>query len=104
MKQKTCGCLTDYLSAGFDIPREDFALTRIVDETHEKYSTEHRENRVYDYTLYKATILNMLAAWKSERFHVDSKDCRWMTCDEMLADETIRTINHDVVAMVRDHA
>ncbi|KFI92183.1 hypothetical protein BISA_0579 [Bifidobacterium saguini DSM 23967] len=96
--------LSDYLSTGFDIPKDDFTLIRVTDETHEKYSTEHEENRVYDYTLYKAHIKRMPDAWRSERFHVDSKDCRWMTCDEMLSDETIRRINHDVVSMVRDHA
>lgn len=96
--------LTEYLSAGFEIPKKDFTLVRVTDETHEKYSTEHQENRIYDYTLYKANILRMPDAWRGERFHVDSKDCRWMTTEEMLSDETIREKNHDVVAMVRDHA
>ncbi|MBW3092803.1 hypothetical protein KIH79_07645 [Bifidobacterium sp. 82T10] len=96
--------LTDYLSTGFDIPKEDFKLVRVTNETHEKYSAEHNEDRVYDYTLYKADILHMPDAWKAERFHVDSKDCRWMTTDEMLSDDTIRSKNRDVVSMVRDHA
>lgn len=41
--------LTDYLSNGFDIPRDDFTLTRVTGATREKYSTEHEETRVYHY-------------------------------------------------------
>lgn len=93
--------LTDYLSRGFDIPADDFTLTRVTAESHEKWSTEHHETRVYDYTLYKATITRMPEAWKTEHFHVDSKDCRWMTVDEMLADPRTSEINADVIGMVK---
>ncbi|WP_223846939.1 DUF1206 domain-containing protein [Bifidobacterium rousetti] len=96
--------LTDYLSNGFDIPRDDFTLTRVTGATREKYSTEHEETRVYHYTLYRADITRMPDAWKTDRFHVDSKDCRWMTTDEMLADPRIREVNRDVVTIVRDNA
>lgn len=97
--------LADYLSTGFDIPETDFALRRVTSESHEKPSTEHNgEMRYYDYTLYWADILRTPDAWKHEHFHVDSKDCRWMTTDEMLNDPTIREINRDVVSMVRDNA
>ncbi|KAB5606177.1 hypothetical protein EHS19_08030 [Bifidobacterium jacchi] len=95
--------LTEYLSKGFDIPSSDFTLTRITGKRSEKYSTEHDETRVYDYTLYRATVKHMPDAWKAGRFHVDSKDCRWMTTDEMLADPVIRRINSDVIALVRDN-
>ena len=96
--------LTDYLSDGFDIPKGDFSLTRVTGTTREKYSTEHDETRVYHYTLYRANIIRMPDAWKADRFHVDSKDCRWMTTDEMLADPRIREVNRDVVTIVRDNA
>ncbi|MBT1161287.1 hypothetical protein [Bifidobacterium sp. SO1] len=93
--------LADYLSNGFDIPLSDFTLERVTMESHEKYSTEHKETRFYDYTLYKATIHRMPEAWKADRFHVDSKDCMWMTVDQMLADPHMREINADVIGMVK---
>ncbi|NEG55398.1 hypothetical protein [Bifidobacterium platyrrhinorum] len=94
--------LAEYLSNGFDIPQDDFTLTRIGSESHDKYSTEHHETRHYEYTLYKANIKRMPDAWKTDRFHVDSKDCVWMTTDRMLADPVIRERNSDVIGMVRD--
>lgn len=94
--------LADYLSTGFDIPKEDFTLQRITGESHEKYSTAHHEVRYYDYTLYRATIKHMPAAWKADRFHVDSKDCVWMTVDEMLERPRLKEVNSDVIGMVRD--
>ena len=95
--------LTDYLSNGFDIPKNDFTLTRVTGITREKYSTEHDETRVYHYTLYRANITHMPDAWKADKFHVDSKDCRWMTTDEMLSDPRIQKVNRDVVTLVRDN-
>lgn len=93
--------LAEYLSRGFDIPQSDFTLTRVGGESHEKWSVEHHETRFYDYVLYKADITRVPETWKTDRFHVDSKDCRWMTVDEMLADPRIREINADVVGMVK---
>lgn len=95
--------LAEYLSTGFEIPRKDFRLTRVTTMSSEKYSTEHDETRVYYYTLYRATIKRMPEVWKADRFHVDSKDCTWMTTAEMLEDPTIRRVNSDVVTLVRDN-
>ncbi|WP_225433073.1 MULTISPECIES: DUF1206 domain-containing protein [Bifidobacterium] len=94
--------LEDYFSSGFDIPQSDFTLTRIGGEAHEKYSTEHDERRWYEYTLYRADVKHMPDAWRADSFHVDSKDCRWMSVDEMMADPRIREVNADVVGMVKN--
>lgn len=93
--------LSAHLSDAYAIPWHDFALVRIGRETHEKHSVEHDEQRVYEYTLYKANIHRMPEAWKADRFHVDSKDCTWLTVDQMLADPRMREINSDVIGMVK---
>lgn len=93
--------LTRYLSDGFDIPQSDFTLVRIAHENHEKYSTEHHEKRWYEYTLYHADIIRMPQVWRHDQFHVDSKDCLWMTVEQMMDNPIIRERNADVVGMVR---
>lgn len=94
--------LADYLSTGFGIPKTDFTLTRVGGEAHEKHSTEHDEDRWYEYTLYRADVRSLPAAWRADRFRVGSRDCRWMSVDEMMADPRIREVNADVVGMVRN--
>lgn len=95
--------LSTYLSSNFGIPESDFNLTRVTGESREKYSTEHCENRFYDYTLYKASIIRMPDAWKAGSFHLQSKDCKWMTTDQMMKDPVIGKVNDDVVGMVKSH-
>ena len=42
--------------------------------------------------------------WKSLSFKTSGgKECRWLSVDEMFADQRIRQVNGDVVTAVRDY-
>ena len=71
--------------------------------TSTKWSTEHQEERTYDYRLYLASVTHLPESWRTDgEFQVGSKRCRWMTVDDMIADPKINDINHDVIHMLKD--
>lgn len=95
--------LEQYLLTEFKIPEGDCTLQPIGSYENTKYSTEHDENRNYQYTLFRGTVAT-LPKFRQEdgEFSIAGRMCKWMTVSEMLADEKIQKINHDVVAMVRN--
>ncbi|WEV65819.1 DUF1206 domain-containing protein [Bifidobacterium sp. ESL0764] len=97
--------LADYLSNNFEIPEDSFKLERVGAGSNRKPSTEHNgEMRYYDYTIYLADVAKIPPQWSAGSFTVGSKDCKWMTIDEMMADKRIRKINQDVIGLVRNYA
>ncbi|WP_238548640.1 hypothetical protein [Bifidobacterium gallicum] len=67
-----------------------------------KNSTEHEETRHYVYRLYEAILFNLPEQRAPEgTFTVGGHQCKWATIADMLADPASKTINHDVIALVR---
>lgn len=93
-----------YLSAEFGIPESSVTLKPAGFTESTKFSTEHQECRDYVYQLYRAYLDGIPESWTGERFTVRDKECRWMTLNEMLAGDTINSINHDVITLVRQSA
>ncbi len=67
-----------------------------------KWSTEHNEERSYNYTLYKAKV-DGLGHDEDESFAIAGKNYMWMTVPEMLEDPTLKKHNEFVIALVRDN-
>ncbi len=70
-----------------------------------KECVEHgNQLRYYHYRLYQAVVKRMPEQWKSLSFKISGgKECRWLSVDEMFADQRIRQVNGDVVTAVRDY-
>lgn len=97
--------LQQYLFNEFGVPQDGLRLKYVCNSESKKPSTEHNgEMRYYEYSLYKATVKHIPETWKTDRFQIGSKECRWMSIDEMLAAPRVNEINHDVIALVRDYA
>lgn len=97
--------ILNFLSAEFKVPQGDCSLELRGTESSVKLSTEHNEERHYDYRLYDATVKTMPSAWSAEgEFTVGGHACRFMSIAEMLSNERIKEVNHDVVDMVRKYA
>ena len=95
--------LSSYLSSEFKIPSDDFQMRFVGTSASTKLSTEHNEERTYDYRLYLASAIRIPDTWSSEgEFAVEFRKCKWMTVDEMLNDKKIYAINHDVIQMLKD--
>lgn len=95
--------VAEYLSAEFKIPESDFSLGFVGTTTSVKWSTEHNEERTYDYRLYMARVSAVPSAWGLDgEFRVGSKRCRWMTLDDMRNDPKVYEINRDVIQMLGD--
>jgi len=69
----------------------------------EKYSTEHKEWRVYFHELYEAQIDSFPQDEQSPEFMHGGRHYRWMTLDEMAQDPQIQAHNMDVVTRVKEH-
>ena len=69
----------------------------------EKYSTEHKEWRVYFHELYEAQIDSFPQNEQSPEFIRGGRHYRWMTLDEMAQDPQIQAHNMDVVTRVKEH-
>lgn len=97
--------LAYYLSEQYDIPYDDFDISFVVDAESEKECVEHgNQLRYYHYRLYQAVVKRMPEQWKSLSFKTSGgKECRWLSVDEMFADQRIRQVNGDVVTAVRDY-
>lgn len=92
-----------YLSSEFKIPKSDFSLGFVGTTTSTKWSTEHDEERTYDYRLYLARVSAVPSAWRLDgEFKVGSKRCRWMTLDDMRNDPKVYGVNRDVIQMLGD--
>lgn len=97
--------VAEYLKNQFEIPDSDFQLRHIVNSHSSKPSSEHNnETRHYDYHLYEADVKKMPPNWKGDAFTVGSKQCKWMTLDEMERDTNTKTKNSDVINLVRQYA
>ena len=97
--------LRNYLHAEFKVPQDDCTLEYKTDGESTKYSTEHDEMRYYDYRIYRGVVSALPDSWSVDGpFDVGGHRCKWMTIDEMLADEETDRINHDVIVLVRDNA
>lgn len=93
-----------YLKNSFGLGADAFTIRHVGHQESSKPSTEHNnEIRYYDYQLYQADVKDLPESWKADSFKVGSKDCKWMTIEEMMRDPTIRKVNSDVVTLVRDH-
>ncbi len=96
--------VAQYLSDAFEISRNDFTIQMVGQQESAKPSTEHGgEKRWYVYRLYKADVTRMPDAWRADSFTVGSKQCRWMTTDDMMKNPRIMEVNRDVVGMVRGY-
>lgn len=97
--------LAQFLSEQYGIPREDFDISFVVDAESKKECVEHdNQLRYYHYRLYQADVKRMPEQWKALSFRTSGgKECRWMSVDEMFADERIRQANGDVITAVRDY-
>lgn len=95
--------LIGYMTSEFKIPSDAFDVKFVGTSTSTKWSTEHQEERTYDYRLYLASVTHLPESWRTDgEFQVGSKRCRWMTVDDMIADPKINDINHDVIHMLKD--
>ncbi|MEO3445618.1 hypothetical protein ABG805_07270 [Bifidobacterium adolescentis] len=91
------------MTSEFKIPSDAFDVKFVGTSTNTKWSTEHQEERTYDYRLYLASVTHLPESWRTDgEFQVGSKRCRWMTVDDMIADPKINDINHDVIHMLKD--
>jgi hypothetical protein len=53
--------------------------------------------------VYSGEVAALPKDWSLEgEFEVGGHRCKWMTIEDMLADERIREVNYDVVTAVRD--
>lgn len=93
-----------YIAHNFGLQPDAFTIRHVGHKESSKPSTEHNnEMRYYEYQLYQADVTALPDAWKKDSFTVGSKNCKWMTIEEMMRDPTIRKVNSDVVTLVRDH-
>ena len=94
--------MAEYLTREYGMKVEPSDLRLVGTDTNSKLSTEHNEVRDYEYRLYLLRLPDTPESWDSDGFRVLDKDCRMMSVGDMLSNERINEINHDVVAMVRD--
>lgn len=93
----------NYSNTEFKIPVQDCTLDLHGTEESAKQSTEHNEERHYLYRFYAGVVRTLPEQWSLEgEFEIGGHRCKWMTIADMLADERINAINHDVVTAVRD--
>lgn len=90
------------LSEELEISADSIQVEHKTAQHEIKYSTEHNEERSYNYTLYKAEI-NGLGHEDEDSFYVAGKNYYWMTVPEMLEDPALKKNNEFVIAMVRDN-
>ena len=97
--------LSAYLSEQYDIPCNAFELTFVTDAESKKECAEHdNQLRYYHYRLYQAKVNHMPDKWRARSFQTSGgKECRWLSVDEMFADDRIRQVNGDVITAVRDY-
>ncbi|SFG27387.1 hypothetical protein [Oribacterium sp. WCC10] len=91
------------LSEEFEIDTDNIHVDHKTAQHEIKFSTEHNEERSYNYTLYTAQI-DGLGHEDEDSFVVAGKNYYWMTISEMLEDQTLKKHNEFVIAMVRDNA
>lgn len=97
--------IVNYLHTEFKVPVEDCAVHLKTTSASKKLSTEHNEERNYEYRLYSGAIKQLPQQWSLEgEFAIGQRTCRWMSIGEMMNDSETVKINHDVIALVRDNA
>ena len=95
----------EYLQHNFGLPEATCPLDLVAEGSEAKPSTEHgNELRYYEYKLYRATVTEMPDGWDAPEFLTQGKRCKWLTLDEMMADQRTNGINHYVISLVRDNA
>lgn len=94
--------MAEYITREYGVKVEPSSLRLVGTDTNSKLSTEHHEVRDYEYRLYLLRLPEMPEAWNADGFRVLDKDCRMMSVNDMLSNDRINEVNHDVVAMVRD--
>lgn len=94
--------MAEYLEREYKVKAEPSSLRLVGTGANSKLSTEHNEMRDYEYRLYLLRLPKTPESWNPSGFRLLDKDCRMMSISDMLSDERINEVNHDVVAMVRD--
>lgn len=68
-----------------------------------KYKPSAKEERIYEHTLYEATIDHMPADMMENSFTRDGKIYCWKTIEQMKSDQKIKEKNSEVVEFVNSH-
>lgn len=95
--------IVNYLDVEFKVPVGDCTLALVDTETSVKWSTEHREERHYEYRLYQGDLAALPAAWQNDDsdFEVAGHRCRWMSIADLERNDRASTVNADVIGMVK---
>ena len=96
--------MAEYMKREYMVPVKPSGLRLVGTSTNSKLSTEHNEVRDYEYRLYLLRLHETPEPWAGERFRILDKDCCMMSIGDMLSGSRMNSVNHDVIAMVRDMA
>ncbi|MFC2746092.1 MAG: hypothetical protein ACFN0Z_03315 [Parascardovia denticolens] len=92
----------EWFSKEYGVPLNSIRLVFKTSHESHKPSTEHNgQERYYVYNIYQATLAKLPDAWKKDTFSIGSRECVWMTLDQMNTDPRIREVNSDVVSAVK---
>lgn len=95
--------IVDHISHELKIREADISIRYLSQKIHEKYSQNHKEQRVYCHKLYFITIKQFPDIMKSNSFEIDGVQYYWMSISEMEKDNRIREVNQDIVDFVKEN-
>ena len=89
------------LSSDLQVAPELITVERKGFELRTKYSVSDKVQKVYEHTLYQATIKKLPKKLQADSFMIGDRKYSWWSIDKMEADEDIREHNLDVVELVK---
>lgn len=102
-EEKNSASIKAFLKSQLNIKPENIDLKKVGQRLQLKYSYPHKQNRLYDHTLYLAQINDLPKNMKAEHFQMpDGKQYRWATIHTMESDSEIQKRNGEVVEFVKE--
>lgn len=90
------------LSNTLKVDASDIRLRYITTRIQPKFSEKDKVQKVYQHSLYQASLHSFTDAMKTDEFVLDGTRFRWWTIQEMESDEVIMKKNADVVSFVKE--
>lgn len=84
------------------IPANDISCQFIAERNLEKYSIPHGEMREYIHRLFRIEIRNWSDLLLQDEFELNYRKYKWMSFEDMKADEAIWNMNSDVITWAEE--
>lgn len=97
-EQSICQRLSNQLK----VDSKSILLRYIADRVQSKYSERDKINKVYQHSLYQATLFSFPEVMKSDEFSIDGINYKWWTISDMEKDPVLFQKNNDVISFVKE--